>query len=112
MKTKAFIKWAGGKEKELPFIMDNLPDNFDRYVEPFVGGGAVYFDINKQNSIINDKSDELINLYKLIHFLGGNGGFEQCRTRLFKPKNNKKNVKKGALLVPLRSTACHVWIQE
>lgn len=66
MKTKAFIKWAGGKEKELPFIMDNLPDNFDRYVEPFVGGGAVYFDINKQNSIINDKSDELINLYKLI----------------------------------------------
>lgn len=63
---KSFIKWAGGKEKELPFILSNLPQKFDRYVEPFVGGGAVYFAINKDNSIINDKSDELIKLYKFI----------------------------------------------
>ena len=42
---KTFIKWAGGKEKELPIIMDNLPEHFDRYVEPFVGGGAVLFSL-------------------------------------------------------------------
>ena len=60
------IKWAGGKEKELPYIKENLPSEIDRYIEPFVGGGAVYFDLNIENSIINDKSEELINLYKCI----------------------------------------------
>ncbi len=63
---KTFIKWAGGKEKELPIILKNLPLDFERYVEPFVGGGAVYLNINCSNSVINDKSDELMLLYKLI----------------------------------------------
>lgn len=63
---KTFIKWAGGKEKELPIILKNLPKNFNRYVEPFVGGGAVYLNINCENSVINDKSDELMLLYKMI----------------------------------------------
>lgn len=63
---KPFIKWAGGKEKELPIILKNLPSSFDRYIEPFVGGGAVYLNINCKNSIINDKSDELMLLYKVI----------------------------------------------
>ena len=67
MKTrKPFIKWAGGKEKELPIILKNLPSNFKRYIEPFVGGGAVYLNINCENSLINDKSTELMLLYKLI----------------------------------------------
>ncbi|MCI8793792.1 MAG: DNA adenine methylase [Bacilli bacterium] len=63
---KSFIKWAGGKEKELPIILSNLPDNFERYIEPFVGGGSVYLNINCEKSIINDKSDELILLYNMI----------------------------------------------
>lgn len=63
---KTFIKWAGGKETELPIIMKYIPENFERYIEPFVGGGAVYFHINFRNSIINDKSSELILLYKMI----------------------------------------------
>ena len=63
---KTFIKWAGGKEKELPIIMENLPEHFDRYVEPFVGGGAVFLNINCKKNIVNDKSDELILLYKMI----------------------------------------------
>lgn len=60
------IKWAGGKEKELSYIKENLPHEIDRYIEPFVGGGAVYFDLDIENSIINDKSEELIDLYKCI----------------------------------------------
>lgn len=63
---KSFIKWAGGKEKELPIILSNLPDKFERYIEPFVGGGSVYLNINCDKSIINDKSDELILLYNMI----------------------------------------------
>lgn len=61
-----FIKWAGGKEKELIYILPNLPKNYNRYIEPFVGGGAVYFSIDNKNMLINDKSYELINLYKMI----------------------------------------------
>src|SRR5690554_4697418 len=60
------LKWAGGKEKELKYILPNIPDCIKRYFEPFVGGGAVYFSINAQNSYINDKSYELITLYQLI----------------------------------------------
>lgn len=60
------IKWAGGKEKELPYIKENLPNEIKRYIEPFVGGGAVYFNIDVKNSIINDKSKELIDLYSCI----------------------------------------------
>ena len=60
------IKWAGGKEKELPYIKENLPNKIERYIEPFVGGGAVYFNIDIKESLINDKSNELINLYKCI----------------------------------------------
>lgn len=63
---KSFIKWAGGKEKELPIILSNLPNKFERYIEPFVGGGSVYLNINCDKSIINDKSDELILLYNMI----------------------------------------------
>lgn len=66
IKRKPFIKWAGGKEKEWPIIKENLPNNFNRFIEPFVGGGAVYLNINCENSIINDKSDELMLLYKMV----------------------------------------------
>jgi len=64
------IKWAGGKEKELKYIIPNLPKKFVDYYEPFVGGGAVYtgiYNINQANNYyINDKSEELICLYLSI----------------------------------------------
>ena len=60
------IKWAGGKEKELPIILQSLPSSFDDYYEPFVGGGAVFAAIEAKRYFINDKSSELINLYTAI----------------------------------------------
>lgn len=62
---KPILKWAGGKEKELKYIIPNSP-NFERYIEPFVGGGAVFAGIGASQNIINDKSDELISLYRNI----------------------------------------------
>ena len=59
------IKWPGGKEKELKYILPNLP-NFDRYFEPFVGGGSVYMAVQAKEYYINDFSFELISLYKYI----------------------------------------------
>ena len=58
------IKYPGGKEKELNYIIPALPQNMNRYFEPFVGGGAVYFSIEAKKYYINDKSDELISLYE------------------------------------------------
>lgn len=61
------IKWPGGKEKELKYILPNLPKQIHRYFEPFVGGGAVFMAINNAKEyFINDKSNELISLYSCI----------------------------------------------
>ncbi|MCR5400195.1 MAG: DNA adenine methylase, partial [Treponema sp.] len=65
-KLYPIIKWAGGKEKELPIILANLPESFENYYEPFVGGGAVFTSIKANKYFINDKSSELIDLYNCI----------------------------------------------
>lgn len=62
------LKWAGGKEQELKYILPNVPDKFTRFIEPFVGGGAVYFSMKNKNMLINDKSVELIALYNNIKY--------------------------------------------
>lgn len=61
------IKWAGGKEKELKFILPNAP-RFKNYYEPFVGGGSVFASFRAEYYFINDKSDELISLYRSIAY--------------------------------------------
>lgn len=66
MRLSPIIKWAGGKEKELSFIFPNAPRTFEHYYEPFVGGGAVFTAFSAQRYFINDKSEELINLYSCI----------------------------------------------
>lgn len=62
------VKWAGGKEQELKYILPNVPDIFVRYIEPFVGGGAVYFSMKNKDMLINDKSIELTSLYNNIKY--------------------------------------------
>jgi DNA adenine methylase len=64
-KLTPFLKWAGGKEQELRYILPAIP-SFENYYEPFVGGGAVFFSVAAQNKFINDKSSELFNLYTVI----------------------------------------------
>lgn len=59
------LKWPGGKEKELKYILPNLP-KFKRYFEPFVGGGSVFMGIGASEYYINDFSTELIDLYNCI----------------------------------------------
>ena len=64
---KPFIKWPGGKTEELKIISEYMPLTVENYYEPFVGGGAVFFDSSQpKHFFINDKSTELINLYQNI----------------------------------------------
>lgn len=65
-KLTPLLKYPGGKDKELPNILPNIPFDSENYYEPFVGGGAVYFALNASHYFINDKSTELMKLYKLI----------------------------------------------
>ena len=65
-KLQAIVKWPGGKEKELKYIIPKIPDYFENYYEPFVGGGSVYKAIQSKKAFINDKSHDLINIYKII----------------------------------------------
>lgn len=61
------VKWAGGKTGELKYIHPNMPKTFDRYFEPFLGGGALYFSIDGDvEKIVNDFSHELVLLYKMV----------------------------------------------
>lgn len=61
----SLIKWAGGKEQELKYILPFLP-TFQRYYEPFVGGGAVFFSIKASEKLINDRSGELVQFYRMV----------------------------------------------
>lgn len=61
---KPILKWTGGKSSELSFIKPIIP-KFNRFVEPFVGGGAVFFDLECEKSILNDFNFELISFYNL-----------------------------------------------
>ncbi len=62
----SFLKYPGGKFKELQIIKEFLPIRINRYFEPFVGGGSVYLNLKFKPSFINDKSIDLINLYKFV----------------------------------------------
>jgi DNA adenine methylase len=64
-RLSSLLKWAGGKEQELKYIRPLLPA-FERYYEPFVGGGAVFFAIEAHEKFINDRSGELVQFYAMV----------------------------------------------
>jgi len=69
-KARPFVKWAGGKRQLLLSILHRLPRSIDRYYEPFVGGGAVFFALNSENrfqqAILGDRNAELMTAYATL----------------------------------------------
>lgn len=61
-----FVKWAGGKRQLLTQIRERMPETYNNYFEPFVGGGAVVFELLPEKAVINDINKALINAYKQI----------------------------------------------
>lgn len=69
--AKPFLKWAGGKQQLLSQLEPFFPNAFERYFEPFVGGGAVFFHLWNtyrvpENVFLLDNNDELINAYRVV----------------------------------------------
>ena len=60
------LKWVGGKRQLLPSIKSLLPKRITSYCEPFVGGGAVLFDLQPKKAIVNDINSDLIHVYTVI----------------------------------------------
>lgn len=69
VKTKLaqpFLKWAGGKRQLLPEIRKYVPKRINTYYEPFIGAGAVLFDLQPKKAVINDINMELVNVYNVV----------------------------------------------
>jgi DNA adenine methylase len=60
---KPLIKYRGGKSNEIPYIIKHIPKYRGKYIEPFFGGGALYFYLEPKKAIINDINSKLINFY-------------------------------------------------
>ena len=65
-KGKPFVKWAGGKRQIIDKLKQYIPDEFNTYYEPFVGGGALLFELSPKNAVINDSNKELMNVYSVL----------------------------------------------
>lgn len=64
--TKPFLKWAGGKTQLIDELKKHVPNSFNYYIEPFLGGGAMFFYLNPSKAILADSNAELINCYKTV----------------------------------------------
>jgi len=65
-RARPFLKWAGGKTRLLPEILSLVSDTFERYIEPFLGGGALFFELNPNKAILSDANRELIICYQVV----------------------------------------------
>lgn len=63
---RPLLKWAGGKTQLLDELLTRMPKNYGRYIEPFVGGGALFFAVGPKNGVIADSNPELINFYNAV----------------------------------------------
>jgi len=76
---RPFLKWAGGKRQLLPVLLESAPPDFNRYFEPLVGGGALFFHLRPASAVLADKNERLIRTYRgvrdnvddVIELLGG-----------------------------------------
>ena len=60
------LKYRGGKSREILRFLQYITDNFNRYIEPFFGGGAVFFYLEPDNAIINDLNGRLMMFYQQL----------------------------------------------
>lgn len=66
MNAKPIVKWAGGKRQLIDKLLEYMPKKFNNYYEPFIGGGALLFELMPKKAIINDVNQELLAIYKCL----------------------------------------------
>jgi len=63
-----FVKWVGGKGRLVPELIKRLPSTFNDYYEPFLGGAALFFNLQPRQAFLSDINEELINLYNVVKY--------------------------------------------
>jgi len=66
IEPRPILKWAGGKQQLVDKLLNNVPTTFGKYIEPFIGGGALFFALQPFRSVIADINPDLINLYRTV----------------------------------------------
>ena len=66
VQARPILKWAGGKTQMLGDLLPKVPNSYGRYIEPFFGGGAMFFALQPESAIIADSNPELINMYQEV----------------------------------------------
>ena len=66
VQARPILKWAGGKTQMLGDLLPKVPTSYGRYIEPFFGGGAMFFALQPESAIIADSNPELINMYQEV----------------------------------------------
>lgn len=66
VQAKPILKWAGGKTQMLGDLLPKVPASYGKYIEPFIGGGAMFFALQPENAVIADSNPELINMYREV----------------------------------------------
>lgn len=93
------LKYRGGKSREIPRFLQYIPNDYNRYIEPFFGGGAVYFYLEPHNAIINDVNTKLMTFYQQLR-----DNYQEMRTQLDELQNqyevNQSEFKRLKLLYP------------
>ncbi len=110
---RPFLKWAGGKTTLVPQILERIPATWNRetdlYIEPFLGGGAVFFALQPKRALLNDSNFQLVALYRNVQ---GNPKFWDTFVQVKAPYTGnpeatyaavRENYNVGIRLAPMQS---------
>lgn len=113
IRVRPFLKWAGGKSQLLPHLLELAPKQFNRYIEPFVGGGALFFALGKSNSVLADSNEELVITYTTVrddvkNLIDRLRGFVNDKETFYKIRaldtSKLSNIERAARLIYLNKT--------
>ena len=118
-KTGPFVKWAGGKKQLLDRLEPRMPETYERYYEPFIGGGALLLDVQPELAIINDTNEQLLNVYRqlkldaeavinAVNVLDA----DSCDTARYLATREKYNAKIKAHELDAECAALMIWINK
>ena len=118
-KTGPFVKWAGGKKQLLDRLESRMPATYERYYEPFIGGGALFLDVQPELAIINDTNEQLLNVYRqlkldaeavinAVNVLDA----DSCDTARYLATREKYNAKIKAHELDAECAALMIWINK
>ena len=118
--VQPIIKWAGGKRKLAPTISNIAKEdlsNCDTYIEPFFGGGAVYFDLHNnqffKNAYVNDIVPQLVNFYKTLSNAESVDEIYKSISEKFKEFNALEEIEERKdYFTKMRGEFNHLWLEE